>query len=709
MFFLPTALIDLSQFKIGVFLLAVTVLVTSLGMSAIYSGHMKLVNKKVLIPAVLIILFTLLSAFLSTSYRGGFIGLGLEMDSWYMISALVFSVILIASVVDTKEKVFKSISLFWIGFGATSLFQLLRVLAVLFKLDKISNVLSLGGLFNASSINTIGTWADFGIVAGVSALSLAMTIDMVSIKKTAKRFFWGLFVLFALITAIASSITIGSGIDQLTNGSNLTIPFATIVGLIALIFAVIQLTHRYQEKESSTTRFPTANFVLVCIGVIFMISPVFINQYIYSKVGVPAESIVNVRPGFSDTYTVAKSTLGSSIKNSLIGVGPHGFYISWNQFKPNYVNNLDIWNKDYQFGVGYLPTILIENGIITFIAWLLFLIVILYFGVKSVLSQKESESSLYQVTVTFASALLLWINMLVNASGSAVIILTFMITGLLLSSLIIDKKISTSDYLFSGSRAKGVLSVLGTISIIVVSFCFAFIWVERTYSYYYSSEAMQMIYSDKATINTVPESLNLLQKAYNLYQSDVYAKGINNLSLVKINYDVSSDPENQNTQPGQPIHMSSSTAEYLNSAISSSYVGVMINPNDFRNYLQYGSTMQTAALLTGDATYGKQALNSFLTATNLAKTNPLPLYSLGTLYVLAGDKDSAKVALEQALKLKPNFTEASQLYQKLTSDSSTDKAVVPNASSTAIKGTKMINLKPTKSATSTTPIIKKVK
>ena len=114
--------------------------------------------------------------------------------------------------------------------------------------------------------------------------------------------------------------------------------------------------------------------------------------------------------------------------------------------------------------------------------------------------------------------------------------------------------------------------------------------------------------------------------------------------------------------------MSSSTEVYLQVEISSAKASIDNNPNDFRNLLQFGSATQAAALVTGDQAYVKLAFQSFLQAESLAKNHPLPLYSLANLYQLAGDNDSAKKVLERLLILKPDFTEASFMYQKILED-----------------------------------------
>jgi hypothetical protein len=674
-----------------------------------YRGNVKLISKKVLIPVILVSILTLISSIFSTSYKDGLLGLGNEFDSWFLISIFLLTTILVSSVVNTKERIFTAFSLLWVSFGLASLFQLFRLLSAAFKMETLSALLSFGGLFDLSELNTIGTWADFGIVAGVSALSLAVTLDMVPLKKFVKNTAWFVFVISTLMTFVASSIVVGSGIDQLTNGSQFIIPSMSIVGLVALLFAIFQLIKRRQEQktEENSIKFPIASFILICLGIITLASPLAINQKINSSMGIPNEAVLNVRPGFSDTYEVSKAVLGSSVKNSLLGVGPHGFYVEWNKYRPAYINNLDLWNTDYQFGVGYLPTNIVNNGTLGFLLWIVSLIVLFVVGIKSIFKRKEI---VYTNMVVVTSALLLWINATINISGSMVVILTFIITGLLLASLVSDKKINTNTYLFEGTLQhkifpsnipKNKVFIFVTFLLIILLLGLTSLWIQRTIAQSYYTEGIHLIYAKNDNISVVSKAMESFKKAFDIYPSDTYARGINNLALYQINYEISSDPTGQNMeylQKGQPIVMSPLLSAYMDVAISSGKASVASNPNDFRNLLQLGSTMQTVALLMGDQDSAKLALQSFLQAESLARNHPLPLYSMANLYTLAGDKDSAKVILEQILKIKPNFTEASELFQKIIQDTSATVVVPSKATST----------KPVISPNKATTTIKKV-
>ena len=754
-FFLPTPTLALDQAKIGLLILSVSAATVSSVLSSLYSGRIQIISKKVLIPAIVISAFTFLSSLLSTSYRGGLIGLGTELDSWYVISLLLLLVVLVASIVNTKERIFTALSLFWAGFGVASLFQIVRMLAVLFKSDLLIAVFNFGGIFTDSSVNTIGTWTDFSIIAGVSALSLGIILDMSyldGLKAAFRKAFWLLFAIFATMSFISSSILIGSGIDQLTNGSQLVFPSMTFVGIIALVFALSRLFCKNKiiknnkkagsraeskskelaedgvaENEKAvgserdgliTINLPVASLILIILGIIVMISPLALNQKINHLVGVPDESVVNIRPGISDTYIVSKAVLRSSIKNALVGVGPHGFGIAWNKYRPDYVNKLDLWNTEYPSGVGYLMTIIVNNGILGFLLWAISLGALFIVGFLSLVGRRNKEKKAgkdipnYMGVVTILSALLLWASIKIENPSSAVLILTFIFTGLLIGSLVSDKKLQMIDVSLDGlmfkrdragdnmsdsendsknenkNKDKGIskkkIAKIIFIAFTLVILCLAFTWVQRTRAQIYSTEAVQMIYAKNANISMVPKALDLLQKAYDIYPADVYARSINNLAIVKLNYDISSDPENQNLQAlqaGQQIHMSSSTSAYLALAISSGKAALNANPNDFRNLVQFGSTLQSAALITGDQEAGNLALQAFLQAVNLAPNHPLPLYSLANLYVLSGDKTSAKIVLEQTIKIKPDFVEATEMYQKLLIDESASSTSTPAVSS----------------------------
>ena len=47
--------------------------------------------------------------------------------------------------------------------------------------------------------------------------------------------------------------------------------------------------------------------------------------------------------------------------------------------------------KKFQFGVGYIPTVLINNGILGMLAWLSFLIVLFFLGIKTLLKKEKHD------------------------------------------------------------------------------------------------------------------------------------------------------------------------------------------------------------------------------------------------------------------------------------------------------------------------------
>lgn len=683
-FFLPTSTLELGQVKLGLLVFAVTIASISLALSAFYKKQMRMVSKKVWIPILSVSVLTLLSSFFSSSYKDGFLGSGMELDSWYAISLFLLLIILVVSIVNTKERIFKVLSILWVSFGVASLFQLIRIFASAFKLDGVSGFFSLGGLFDMPALNTVGTWGDFGMMAGIVAISLAVTLDIVPLKNSIKKVFWFLFGISAFMSAIASSVMLGFGPTQMSGVPSSFVATASIVGIVAFMFVVMQLVKRYKDRENIYIKFPLASLILVFIGIVFLAAPIAINKQINSSIGIPDLSLVNLKPNFTETFNIANSTRDSSWKNSLIGVGPHGFYIARNQFRDVSVNNTDVWNEDFQFGFGYLPTLLINNGVVAFLLWMLSLLILLFVSIKTILKRAGADASInYTNIVTFIPALLLWINAMVNTPGPAVLVLTFVSTGLLIVSLILSGKIKQSNYIFPEGKWNKKICIVATVVFILLMLCLAFLWTERTRAVFYSSKAMQMINAKDANITVVPNAMFLLQKSFNIYHSDVYARAINNLALVQVNYDVSSNQANQSTSSQntnvQGVQLSPTTFSYLDVAVSSGRESIVANPNDFRNWLQYGSAMQTMALVITDATsseqYGRVALQSFAQAVDLAKNHPLPLYSVASLYILAGERDYAKVVLEKALMLKPNFQEASDMYQGLKDDISADQDV----------------------------------
>lgn len=696
LFFIPSSSAELGQSKIAILVLLVSISVVSLGISIIYSGVVNLMSKWVYIPMLSISLITFLSSFFSNSYRGGLIGVGLETDSWYFISLLLLLVVVIATSVNTKKRIITMLSLMWVGFAISGVYQIIRFIFSLFKIDAVNNFLSLGGLFPSSVLNTVGSWGDLGIFSGFVLLSLAITLDTMPLKKNTYKIFWPIFSVVLLFSSITSFILFGFG-KTMANGGGINILFSliSIISFFALLFSLFQLVRRYKNRTDDSIKFPLASLIIVAFGIIFMIFPVTINQNVNSWIGVPNESMLNLRPDMIETGHITNKVLGSSFKNALIGYGTHGFYIARNNFRLESVNLSDLWNSDFQFGFGYIPTILVNNGVLGLLSWLSLVLILLFFGVRLLFGKKHVDhSTTYILSWVIISYVFLWFLMFVNVPNSSIIILTFIITGLLLSIMIIEGVFGGIQFDFSKGRARGVIGVLAVLFVIVLLVSTAFVWINRVRAYTYSVKSMQMVYAKDANISTVPKAIMLLNKAMLIYPSDIYSRAINNLALVQVNYDFSSNSENKSFANNEKPKLATSTMEYLNLALSSGQAAANSNPNDFRNWLQFGSTLQTIALLTGENKAADGALQTFVQSANLAPKHPLPYYTLANLYLLAGDLKTAKTSIEQAITLKSNFEEAGAIYNKILEGES--KSIAP----------KVDLEKATTTATSTKSIIK---
>lgn len=666
LFFVPSALIELGQAKMLILTLFVTISTISLGVSIIYSGVVNILSRWIYIPAIFISLITLLSSIFSNSYRGSIIGMSLETDSWYIISLLVLLVVIISCTINTKGRIVMLLSLLWSGFAVTAIFQLLRFVFEAIGLKSVVGFLSLGGLFSLTTLNTIGSWGDFGIFSGFILISLAITLDSVLLKKKTNRFFWIGYSLSLILTIITSFIVFGFGKSSINGGVQILFPIISVVGFFALIFAISQLIRRYQNRHDDSIKFPLASLIVMSFGILFMIFPVSINQHVNSVLNVPMESMLNVRPDMIETSHIAKEILSSSFKNSLIGYGTHGFFMARNNFRLESVNLSELWNSDFQFGFGYLPTILINNGILGLLSWLSLIFILLFFGLRLWIKNKNMDHSLrYILSWVLISYTALWLLMIINVPSASIVILTFLMTGILLAILKIEGVFTETRLDFSKGRARGVIGVLIVLFVLIAMVYVSINWMNRVRAYTYSVKSMQLVYAKDASIDTVPKAIDLLNKAMSIYPSDVYSRAINNLAMIQVNYDFSSKSQNGSSIGNEKPKLATSTLEYLNLALSSGQVGVNLNPNDFRNWIQFGSTLQAIALLTEENKAADGALQTFVQSVSLSSKHPLPYYMLANLYLLAGDLKNAKISVEQAIKLKSNFEEAGKIYNKI--------------------------------------------
>ena len=97
-----------------------------------------------------------------------------------------------------------------------------------------------------------------------------------------------------------------------------------------------------------------------------------------------------VSPSLSATMSVAKSALK---QDPVFGIGPNKFSEAWAMYKPKEINNSAFWDVSFNSGSGVLPTFVATVGGLGVLAWVIFFILFIMSGVRSIFSSVRHGSN----------------------------------------------------------------------------------------------------------------------------------------------------------------------------------------------------------------------------------------------------------------------------------------------------------------------------
>lgn len=670
-FFLPLPGSDFLFAKMALFTVMVLVVLSVTIFNIIKNGSVQLPKWQHLVLISIVPLFTVISSIFSVSQSSSFIGIGNEFDTAHFIGLGFLLIVLVAINFQSKQKVFFTL------IGITGFFSILSIFHIV-RFIFGADILSFGDLFSSAVANTVGTWNDLGIYAGLVTIISFMTLEFVDLGKKMKWFFYGALGL-SLIMLLETNFYVLK--------SSISVPLVAIVGIVALLIFVYFLNHNYKK----TKKLPLASLIVLIFCVIMTIGASSIASFANQKAGIIGSDIADVRPTMSGTYTIAKNLITQSgVPRALIGVGPNRFSTAWALFRPAEVNQTVFWNTDFNYGIGYILTTVVTLGILGFVAWLVFLGILFWKGLKSIFKDERDRFSMYIIESTLFISIYLWLVAFFSTPSTTILTLAFFFTGLLIAAFIREKNITLIEVNWTNHHKKGTFAVIVLIVLFVGVVAWAFVWSQR---YIASIEVRKASLLLKGPENVLKAQTLVLSALNRAPQSD-YFKAFSQLKLIELQILFQKNGDNKLTDDAKNI---------LAQAISAAEEARRINPTDYHNLIFLGQTYQTAGVL-GIEGAGDASLATYKEAASYIPTSPIPMYFAANLFYLAKDLKSAQTLLEQALKLKPDFEEARTLYEQLKNSNG---QLEEGAQSLSLSEEEKTSVK--EKATSTAPLSNKTK
>ncbi len=637
--FIPGSPVSLLGTKASVLFLGVLLTFIAFVIARLVKGSIVVPPLTLLGALWLVPLAYLLSALFSgTNPVFALFGTEFEADTLGFILVLAMLATLSALVIRRSKDFLRVFVALGAGFGIALLVQLGFIISAKLFPGSVSPV-----------ENLVGTFSDIGMLSALGIALALIALRFFSFKLLPRIAIWvGIALALFLLAIINSPINV------------------VLVGIMALgLFIETMLRRRApaEDEELAGVSTPSpdsveesapagsgnlvAPIIVLLLSVFLLLGGSTVANALSSLTSI---NVLDVRPSWQSTFDIGSHTYASS---PLFGSGPGTFGEQWLAFRDRGLNDTIFWNVDFQSGIGFIPTSFVTTGAVGVIAWLAFLSVFLFVGLRTLLFRLPKESFLKFVSIAsfvgsaFALALAFF-----TVPGPIVLAVGFLFLGLFVSSLRYGKDRLEWGLIFSKSPRLGFAIVFGLTLLVLASVAAAYVVVERhlaNVSYAAALQALSSGETDTAAA-AISHAIELAptDRSYRL----AAAIGIERMRAIAADTTLPANVAQQEFQGA------------LSAAIAAGAEAARIQPNDYQNWTVLGNVYQSVASLRIEGAY-EQAKAAYERAAALNPTSPVTPYIIAQLEILEGNTTLAEERLLASISTKRDYIPAILLLSQL--------------------------------------------
>jgi len=630
-FFIPGGLLSLAAAKSIVLMLGVVIASIVFIWETWKAGKIDLPWHPTVLVVVLLPVIYFLSALLSTPVSLSLFGYNFEVGTFGFI-LLVSALLLIVSIVMTDEyRVLKSIMALFISLS----------IVVLLAVIKVTSGYPVWGIFFTKTSNLIGNWTDLAAIMGLLSVLSALAIGMLPMAKSLRIVSYVVFTLSLVLTAIL-------------NFSSVFV-FTLIASVLLFIyFSKMDMALSDHAGGVKSKRNLILPIILGVVSLVMIINPSIsasrgrLGDVLSGSFGV---NNTDIRPSFSATLSISKAVLS---RGTVFGSGPNTFSRDWLVHKPAEVNATPFWGSSFTFGSGFIPTQIASTGLVGTLLWFSLLVFILWIGIKAMANLPELRGPRFALVATFIGMLYLWTAGFMYAPSIVVLALTFVVTGLFISSA--RGLLPTRSIVFTRDSATGLASSFLLFAALIGSVALGYVGVKKTVSVFYFQKASTLAAQEDISLVAVEQAIN---KAIVFAPADVYYTALSRLYFAGAQQAASAT-----TGTDEEKQQAFQTA--ISSSISTARAAVSLNPSGYENWLTLGSVY--AALVPKPLEVVGAYENAQFAYSQAANTNPsspeTPLL-MAQLEMNKGDLAVARNYARQAILLKEDYADAYVLLARI--------------------------------------------
>ena len=558
------------------------------------------------------------AAFFSGNVNVSIFGSVLDQGSLVFIAAAVLFFLLVPLVVDTEERIFYSYLVLLSSFLVVVLHEALHLIFPAFSF----------GVFTSATSNMVGTWNDLGIFFGLSLVFSMITLERISLSKFVRVLMYICFIASLIFLVIINSPDVWM--------------VTAFFGLVVLIYGL-----SFRKDSTQNRLLLVAPIVVLVVSLIFVFFGSSIGNVVSNTTKI---SQLEVRPSWSSTLAITQATLED---HSLFGVGPDRFASEWLLNKPVGINNTVFWNINFNYGIGFIPSMPVTVGLVGTLGILAFILLFLLSGAKSLFAPVKSPIGSYFLFSSFVAALYLWIFAVIYVPGVVILFLTFVWSGLFIAVLVTQGIVPLRTISFLHNPVKNFISILVAVLILVGIVVLGYTVATRMIADMYFQEGNNILSNsgdlDKGEANVTKALATSPDPLYSRVIADIYLSRISNLL--------------QSTTTSQSV-AATQFKNLFSVAIQAAGQAISLDNTDYQNYLElakvYGSVVSLK--ITGAYDAASKAYNQALA---LNPSDPEIYYDLAQLDLANSDTTTAEADLNKALTEKNDYADAIYLLSQI--------------------------------------------
>lgn len=482
--FLPTPYIPLGLVKTIIIVVGILASAVCYGIVILREKSLTLPTKAIFWTSILVIASLFTSAFLSNHVSKALFGQGFEVGTvGFLVTLFIASWVAYESVRRDRNRIFAI-------FSSLGLVYIILVLLELLRMIFGPTALSLSILTSTTS-TLLGGWYDFGTLSLLTLIVfVSALLSLPFVRRT--KIIYGIIALVALFMAFI--------VNQAT----------AWVG-VAFIFAIMSIA-LYRNKHKTLLWLPIA----LCVLSLFMV---------WKGATIAGPIIQGTNTQYSELslpWQITTDVISGTIKNyPLFGIGPNHFTQAFTVFKPAAINLSNAWSVEFSAGFGLIPTFIVTQGSIGVVLWILLFIFVGILATRLLRNLPSDPQTKFMVLSSSMAVVLLFLNMILYVPSHVVAFLTFVIFGIFLAVITHNK---TGAPLVISPVSKIGKSALSLILIIVIVFgiVYGLIYVKKFIAFTYFASGVKSI-----NVGQDFKAADIaFKKAISLDNSDVYSQAL---------------------------------------------------------------------------------------------------------------------------------------------------------------------------------------